>query len=101
MCPEGSCSPWRACNGAGSLKETAACQEQVFWQDLGPCGESMLEQPILEGLYSVERTYAGAVLKKLQPMGRTHIGVMKDFLPWVGPHIGEEYEGEGAVKAEL
>lgn len=33
----------------------------------------MLEQPIPEGLYSVERTHAGAVLEKLLPIGKTHL----------------------------
>jgi len=34
----------------------------------------MLEQPVPEGLHPVGRTHVGAVREELQPVGRTHIG---------------------------
>ncbi|PKU43806.1 hypothetical protein llap_5872 [Limosa lapponica baueri] len=56
-------TPWGACAGAGSL------------QDLSPCGEeSMLEQPVPEGLHPMEKTHTGPLHEELQSGRRTHIG---------------------------
>jgi len=40
----------------------------------------MLEQSIAEGLYSIERVHAGAVLEELQPRGKTHVGEINEGL---------------------
>ena len=44
----------------------------------------MLEQPVPEGLHSVEGTHAGEVYDELQPMGRAHIGEVRGELSPMG-----------------
>ncbi|KAK4831753.1 hypothetical protein QYF61_018951 [Mycteria americana] len=72
-------------------------QEQVIWQGLWPVGEPMLELPVAEGLYPVERHHAGAVLEE-EPMLEQF---MKDCIPWERPHAGarEKHEEEGAEES--
>jgi len=54
--------------------------EQVCQQDLRHCGGPTLEQPIPEGLHSMERTYTRAVCEELQPVRRTYAGDVRGEL---------------------
>ena len=54
---------WReAHEGAGFLAGPVAC------------GGPMLEQPVPEGLYPVERIHSAAVCGELRPVGKSHNG---------------------------
>jgi len=61
----------------------------------------MVEQPVLEGPHSMERTHVRAVSEELQHVGRTHSGQVHGKLFSVGSHTGakEEYEEEGKAEA--
>ncbi|KAF4793767.1 hypothetical protein TURU_108121 [Turdus rufiventris] len=48
--------------------------EQVYRQDLLPCGGFTLEQSVPEGLHTMEGTHPGAVYEELQPAGRSRVG---------------------------
>lgn len=80
MCPEGSSDlmdslHWNRLLAGPQGKPKL---EQVFWQNLGPPGESMLEQ-----------------IEELQPVRSPHIGEIHGRLfPWKRPHVGEGAECE-------
>lgn len=83
-----------------ALKEDAdhrvPMQEQAFGRSWGPqarthtevgfleepvvCRGTTLEQSVLEGLYPMARSHAGAVSETLQPVGRTHVGEVNEEL---------------------
>ena len=72
MCPEGSCSPWRAHAGAG------------FWQDLWPVGNPWWSSSFLKYCTSMEVIHAGAVLQELQPVAKNHVREVCEGLCPVG-----------------
>lgn len=79
MCPEGSCSLWRAHAGAGSWRDLQPMERlphRSRFSLIGTVahGKLTLEQSIPEELGSMERTYAGAVLEENYLMRRTHMG---------------------------
>jgi len=47
-------------------------------------GGTTLEQPVPEGLHSMEGTHTGAVREELQPVGRTHVGTVRGRLSPMG-----------------
>lgn len=62
--------------GFGSRRgATGVAFVRSYWKfPLWPRGELTLEQPVPEGLHTVEGTHTGAVHEELQPLGRTHVG---------------------------
>lgn len=70
--------------GGDALKGAAAWEEPrlkrapgrgcALWRGVHAGAGRTLEQSVPEGLYPMERDLAGAVLRELQSVGRTHIG---------------------------
>jgi len=83
--------PGRTC---GHLEREELMVEQVCWQNMRPCVQPMLEQPVLEGLHPVEGTHAGEVCDELQPVGRTRFGAACG--EW-SPMRGTSYWSRGRV----
>jgi len=59
-------------------------QERIFWQDLQTVGEPSWCSLFLKGYIPCKKTYAGAVLEEMKPMGRTHVGEDREGLSAVG-----------------
>ncbi|KAM6078077.1 activating transcription factor 7-interacting protein 2 isoform 2-T3 [Theristicus caerulescens] len=90
MCPEGSCTPWRAHTWSRLLAGAVAhgeqaTQKQVFWQDLWPVGE-----PRWSNLLLMDCTWRGPMLEQF----------VKEYILWERPHAGEreQHEEEGAAE---
>lgn len=78
------------------LQELWPMEKQGFWQELCHVGVPRWSTLFLKDC-SMERTHAGAVLEKLQPVGRTH-AVHKQCFPGT-PHAGGgECEEERAAE---
>jgi len=58
-------APVRTC---GPVEREEPMLEQVFWQDLWPCGTPRLEQSFPEGLQPMGRTHIGEVHGRLSPV---------------------------------
>jgi len=56
----------------------------------------MPEQPVPEGLHTVERSHAGAIHEELQPVGKTHVEAVHGELSPMGVSLhwnkGKEQE---------